>query len=357
MAQIAVTKFTEKDLAGFVEMSRLEYGASPSTTDPDHIRWKFLDSPFGECSYVNLSKNGQIIGRALIQPRPLHTASKVVIAGSVMDLLINREQRTTPTNFINITKECSRVANFDLIYHSSNDRTFPLYSKLFRFPNTFSLKAYGFPVRLAGALTPFIGRRIGAIDWLTAPFRILLGTIACVATTVTRLDISENVISDDELEKLSTQCLHKSGPHLARTKAFLIWRFTDAPLWPAHLHRIERQGKFLGYVVTRKVELGGINHLVLLDFLVDIDISFTVRVALRLWLINKAITSKVDTLFTLVNSNSAVARTCAGFPLVNIPEKLLPHATPIFVRARSDEHKKLEADSTIHLTLADLDYF
>jgi hypothetical protein len=356
MAQLSVKTFAESDLPDFLKLSKLEYGNSVSI-QVEHIRWKHLASPFGASSYANLSEEGQVVGRALIQPRTLCTASKVLNVASVMDLLIVREHRTSPNNFIQITKVSGAVANFDLIYHTSNERTFPLYSKLFRFANPFSLKAYGFPVRLAGALIPIIGRRIGAIDWLTAPLRMLLGAIAYVATAVTGLDISESDISDDELEKLSTHCLHQSGPHLERTNAFLKWRFTDAPLWPATIQRIDRQGKFVGYAVTRKVELGCIKYLVLMDFIVDVDISFVVRVALRLWLIRKAITSKADALFTLVNSNNAVARTCAGFPLVSIPDRLLPHATPIFVRVHGDNNKELETDSTIHVTLADLDYF
>jgi len=63
-------------------------------------------------------------------------------------------------------------------------------------------------------------------------------------------------MSDHELEALSAKCLRHSGPHFARTNAFLKWRFTDAPLWPAAIFRIDRKGQFLGYVVTRQVELG-----------------------------------------------------------------------------------------------------
>ena len=356
MAQISVKTFGEADLERFLEMSQLEYGASDSTNS-DHIRWKHLDSPFGASAYVSLAETGQVVGRALIQPRTLCTASKVFNVASVMDLLIDREHRTTPINFINITKACGNVARCDLVFHTSNERTFPLYSKLLRFSNPFSLRAYGFPLRLAGLFSAIIGCRIDVIDWFTAPLRWLLGGIAYLANSVARLDISQSVMSDDELEMLCTKCLHQSGPHLARTNSFLKWRFGDAPLWPATVCRIDRKGQFLGYVVTRKVELGGINHLVLMDFILDPDTPLFVRVALRLWLIRKAITSKADALFTMVNSFSTIARKCVGFPLVSIPDRLLPHATPIFVRARSNFNKELEVDRSIHLTLADLDYF
>lgn len=356
MAQISVTTFSETDLENFLALSQSEYGLSTST-NIEHIRWKHLDSPFGASFCVNLSDNGQVVGRALIQPRPLHTVTTVVNVASVMDVLIDREHRTTPANFIQITKATGNIENIDLVFHTSNERTFPLYSKLFRFPNPFSLRAYGFPVRIAGLFSPIFGRRIDAIDWLTAPFRWLLVLIAYMANSVARLDISQRAISNVELDTLCTKCLQQSGPHLARTNAYLKWRFNDAPLWPATLIRIDRKGQFLGYLVTRKVELGGLNHLVLMDFILDPDITFIAQVALRLWLIRNAITSKSDALFTMINSYSTVARKCVGFPLIGIPDSLLPHATPIFIRARGNDNKELETARTIHLTLADLDYF
>ena len=356
MAQISVKTFADIDLEDFLALSQLEYGTTVSSNSK-HIRWKHLDSPFGASFCVNLSENGQVVGRALIQPRPLHTATTVVNVASVMDMLIDRKHRTTPANFIQITKATGNIENIDLVFHTSNERTFPLYSKLFRYPNPFSLKAYGFPVRIAGLFSSIFGRRIDAIDWLTAPFRWLLRLFAYFANLIAGLDISQRAIRNDELEILCAKCLHQSGSHLARTNTFLKWRFNDAPLWPATIYRIDRKGRFLGYVVTRKMELGGLNHLVLMDFILDPDISFFARLALRLWLIRQAIISQADSLFTMVNPFSIIARTCVGFPLINIPDRLLPHATPIFMRARTEDNKMLELDRSIHMTLADLDYF
>lgn len=357
MSQLSVEIFSESDLEGYLKMSKSEYGTAASTTEPNHIRWKHLNSPFGASSYVGLVEKDQVVGRALVQPRPLYMGLKIFNVASVMDLLIDREYRSTPANFLNLTKACGKIARFDLIFHTSNERTYPLYSRLLQFANPFSLQAYGFPVRFAGAFASILGRRIETIDWFTAPLRWLLESIAYVVNSLAKLDITQRAMSDDELEKLCTKCLHKSIPHLARTNAFLKWRFSDTELWPATIYRIDKKEKFLGYVVTRQVNLGDMNHLVLMDFVLDPDTPTFIQFALRLWLIHKAITSKSDTLFTMVNSLSAIARQCVGFPLIAIPDKLLPHATPIFMRACSDETKELEVEQSIHFTLADLDYF
>ncbi|WP_018294060.1 hypothetical protein [Mariprofundus ferrooxydans] len=356
MVEISVKTFEEEDLDGFLEMSQLEYGASVSS-HAGHIRWKHLNSQFGKSLYVNLSEAGQVVGRALIHPRKLHTASKVFDGAQVMDLLINKTHRSRPGNFINLTKECGNIENFDLVFHTSNENSFPLYSRLFQFPSPFSLRSYAFPVRVAGFLSLVTGRRIKIIDWITAPFRWLLWLIAYLFESLVGLDVSQRGMGDAELETLCAKCVSKSGPQLARTNDFLKWRFTDSPLWPALIFRVERKGMFLGYVVTREVELDGLKHLVLMDFVLDPDASFVAQLGLRLWLVRKAISMNVDALFAMANPSSHMARKVVGFPLVAVPDRFLPHATPVFVRSNNDESKWLTDEQSTHITLADLDYF
>ena len=356
MAKISVKTFSETDLNGYLELSQLEYGVTASS-DAEHIRWKHLNSEFGKSLYVNLAENQRVIGRALIQPRNLHTSLRTYKLGQVMDLLIDKSHRTTPANFINLTKACGNIKNYDLVFHTSNENSFPLYSKLFRFSSPFSLKSYGFPVRFASLCSLFIGHRINAIDVFTAPFRWLLLATSYAVNSVVRLDITENSMSDDEIETLCAKCLRESGSHLTRSNAFLNWRFRDAPVWPAMISRIDRKGYFLGYVVTRKVVLGGQTHFVLMDFIFDPSMACYARLSLRLWLIRKAIISRSDVFFLMANPFSNIASKGIGFPFISISEKLLPHTTPIFMRARTSDSEKLELDRSIHLTLADLDYF
>lgn len=356
--EILVEKFVASDMEGFLELSQLEYGISGSTaTNSKHIKWKHLDSPFGASTYISLVASGKIVGRALLQSRPLCTASQRFSAACVTDVIIAREYRSPPSNFINVTKATGNVPMFDLAFHTSNERTYPLYTKLLHFPNPFSLRAYGFPLRFAGLFSKIIGRRVEVLDWFTAPLRWLLSIIASAVNFAARLDISLRAMGDDELDALCTKCLHQSGPLFARTNAYLKWRFADAPLSPSTVYRIDRKGKFIGYIVICKQELVGLNHLLLKDFVLDPDTSLFVQIALRLWLIRSAIKSKVDTLFTMVNSFSSIARKCVGFPLVSIPDRLLPHATPIFMRFRSNDNKEFEMYKSTHFTMADLDYF
>jgi hypothetical protein len=356
MTAISVKTFTESDLEDYLNLSQKQYGPSVAT-HADHNRWKHLQSPFGASSYVRLMDGEQVVGRALVQRRTLRTRSEAIPAGCVVDLLIDRPYRTTPRNFLNITKTCDELEGCDLIYHTANERTFPLYSRLLHFPSPFSLVAFGLPVRLSGFLGAILGRRINALDWLTAPWGWLIDILAYAALRGSKLSVSQHAMSDSELETLSKKCLGQTGPHLARTTDYLKWRFRDAPLWPATVSRLDCEGQFLGYVATRCVELKGINHFVLMDMLLDPEIPRMTLIALRFWLLRQVVSSRADAFFTMLNPFNTMVRKLIGFPIIRIPERLLPHKTPIYMRVRRQEFIELTADRSIHVTLADLDYF
>ena len=372
--KVTIDTFKEADLEDFLELSREEFSkavlADPDhadwkdlhvesiMTNPDYIRWKHLDSPFGASTFIRLVASGKTVGRSLFQPRSFYSTTQKFHVACGGDLLIQRKFRSPPSNFINLILASDGISSFDFVYHTANEISHTLYrSRLLRFPNPFSLSSYGFPLRIAGLLSSIMGRRIDALDWLIAPFRWLVGALALVFCSIVRLDISQRPMSDEGLENLFQNCLRQSGPLLARTNDYLKWRFGDASNCPAKIFRIDRQGQLIGYVVTRQVEMGGLKHLVLMDFLLESDTPLSVQFALRLWLIRSAITAKADTLFTMVNSFNEMARKCVGFPLVRIPDKLLPHATPIFIRSYRHRNSEFETDRSLHFALADLDYF
>lgn len=371
--RILVSKFSEEDLVDFVDLSKLEFSKDNSVgfdesdwknrhvelllTSPTYIRWKHWLSPFGVSTFVRLATSTKTVGRILLQPRPLHTASQVFNVACATDTLVTREFRSPPSNFIGLIRASDKMSDFDFVYHTANEVTHKLFGKLLRFPNPFSLQSYGLPLRIAGLFSKLLGRRVDALDWLSAPFRWLVAFISSVSYCVAGLVISERPMNDTELNALFTKCLRQSGPLLARTNPYFQWRFGPEADFPATVYRVDRKGQLIGFFVVRQLELGGLNHLVLMDFLLDNEASLMARVSLRLWLIRAAILAKADTFFTMINPINKMAKKFIGFPLVHIPDSLLPHATPIFIRANGLQNKHFETDDSIHLTLADLDYF
>ena len=357
LAKLEVSRFTEKDLSEFIALAHSEYGPSDATNF-DHIYWKHAASPFGASTYIRLVADGKTVGCALLQPGLICTESGRFNVACVTDVIVAPAFRSPPTNFIDLTNASGNIADFSAVYHTGNNRTAPLYRKLLRFPMPISLQGYGLPVRFSGFFRKISGYRIGILDWLILPFRWLIEAVADIAVRAARLDISARLPDDDALASLCAKSVSNSGPIFARNRSFLKWRLIDAPLWAATVYCVERNGAFLGYVATRKLEFKGLAFLILVDFLLDPDLSFSDRFALRSWLASQAVKSGVDALFTMINPRSKLARICAGFPLARIPERLLPsHGMPIFVRSKAGSARHLETERATHVTFADLDLF
>lgn len=355
MAEISVRKFNIEDLDRYIEMSKSEYGNQQTTSNKEHIRWKHLESPFGPSDYATVVKDGKIWGRALIQQRPVESKEKIIPAGTVADVLLDRSYRTTPVHFMNLTKACDKEAG--LLIHTANEKTNLLYKKVFKFPTPFSLKAYGFPVKLTGFLNKFLGINLSLLEWLLNPCRWVLLALSKLFTKISRLKISSNPITPDELKEFINRISTKNVKMFTRNSEYLKWRYADAPIWKSEVFRIDCSNQFYGYMVTRKIELDNLNYLVLMDYVVDPTISNTKKFTLRFWLIKQAIEKKLDGFFTMVNQHSPIALTCVGFPFVAIPDQHLPHSTPIFIRTNNNDLKENETSKLFHITLGDLDYF
>ena len=355
MVEISVRQFEEEDLDRYIEMSKIEYGEQPTTSNLEHIRWKHLESPFGPSLYAALIQDGKVSGRALIQPRTLEHKKEKIQAGSVMDVLLDPSCRTTPSHFINLTKACDLESG--ILFHTANERTNLLYKKLFKFPSPFALKAYCFPTRLTGFLKKLTNKNLSILECLISPYRWILAVLSKIFSKFTKIKISSNSIKADEIKELNERINKQDGKMLTRSKEFIEWRYIDAPLWKAEVLRVDVGSQFYGYLVIRKIGLDDLEYLVLMDYLIEPQISIYKKMALKLWLIKKTIETKADGFFTMCNPLSPIASVCIGFPFVPIPDKYLPHTTPIFIRTKYKDLKMYETSKTMHITLGDLDYF
>lgn len=356
MVELSDKTFEDADLEEFLELSRSEYRTSVAT-DATHNLWKHGRSPFGASRYLRLVAAGKTVGRAMLWPRAMHAGTEKFAVACVTDVLIKREFRSPPSNFIALTEACAEIPQFEAVYHTSNRRSDVLYRKLLRLPMPFSLRGYGLPLRIAGFLSRVFGTRIDFLDYLIAPFRWLLGAISTALMSLAKVTVSSGPVDEEALTALCKRCALESGPLLERSSAYLKWRFGDAPLWAAKVHRVEHRRRFVGYMAARKLELHGVHFLVLMDFVLDPNLNPIAQIAVRMWLVKEAMDCGADAVFTMINPYNRVARKCAGLPLIRVPERLLPQKAPVFFRSRSERSRSLERERAIHLTLADLDYF
>lgn len=364
---ISISSFIDSDIDIFLKLSKSEFSKDNNNwkdsyvesllMSPKHVGWKHCESPFGPSTFVKLKSQEEIIGRVLMQPRQFQVLGGKYNAACDMDMLVVKAHRMPPSNFIGLIKSSHQLENFDLVYHTANEITHILYGKLLGLPNPFSLKAFGLPICLSGIFFKFFRYRLKLVDIFSRPIWFLMASISSILSIITGIVVKLGELTDSELENLSNTCLAESGAMLARDNAFLSWRFGSQSDLPGQLLRVERDGSLIGYMVVRKVELAGMIHLVLMDLLVESKLNLISRISLRFFLLKLGVDERADTVLAFLNPLNSMSKNFFGFPLMQVPDKVLPHETPIFIKTNNPALKEYEFIRSTHMTLADLDYF
>jgi hypothetical protein len=268
----------------------------------------------------------------------------------------------TPTErnaatLIKMTKAIKTPDNIDVVVHTSNESSDLIYQKLFKFPVVFKLSATGLPVRCSNILKPHLNSAaiLRLAEILLSPWRWVLRSIAFAASFALDLrlgDIPDRGTTADIFQEYR----RIAGPHFERSQDFFQWRFYDGPIFNAHIEWVWSKSECLGYLAWRRVSLGGLSVLVIMDVVLRRRLTPSEAITLKFIATQVAIESGCDASFSLANIENRSLKWLKGFPFVSIPDKYLPHSTPLFVHA-SEEYKSLAVRRDIFLTLADLDYF
>lgn len=353
--QLKVSIFSGDELQGFAELSASEY-PDTSLVDTDFINWKHNSSPAGISTYLQLRSGELQIGRILVQPRTLLTSERTYRAGCLADLLIMSGARKTPNHFLRLNSACNSLIGFDFLYHTSNDRSFPLYSKLLRYKYPAVLKGYGVPISIGRILETHIGKSFVRLEFLSKIGYSILEKLLKIFIKITNITLDEGLMSDSEMTNLLKHGVLGGDIVFDRTPSYLKWRSLENPVHPCKIFRIYQQKKFIGYFILGNITLNKITHSVLHDFFLRPKLSFMMKITLRIWLIMQSYKEKAETFFTMANDFSGQTKQLLGFPFFRIPDKFLPHFTPIFIRILNDK-SSIGIMKSAHITLSDLDYF
>ncbi len=345
--------FSELDILEYIKLSKVEY-KSDETLNKEHIKWKHCNSPFGSSIYFKLLNKRKIVGRSMIQPRNILINNVTFKSGCVTDLLIHPKYRSPPSNFIELTKACNPQEDFDIIFHTSNNKSDGFYKNLFKYHQPFKLSSFVFPTKFSGLLLKVIKIRVEVCDLLFTPFNLVLYLLISTLRLLLKVSIVEKIPDDKMLIKLLTKI---STPLLDRSYKSIKWRTSDPPLWKAKIFCIYKKKIFLGYFATRVVSFSGLKFLVVIDYLIDKDMKFIDCLFSRLWLIKLSIKLNADFVFFMANKKSPIARFATNFPMIYLPDYFLPHTTPIFFRLNTKKNEISNNLSKMHLTPADIDYF
>ena len=257
MPQVIIEPLTADAVAAHTELARTTYTGA-EVTDAIHFHWKHLEAPLGPSIAVTLYDGQALVGRSLLQLRDFQIdPSTVARAGIICDLMLAPGYRTAQ-RFLALARAQWGIGDVDLILHTSNATSDPLYRILLRYPVCFHMAAYGLPVRAKRVLQKFLGCTFLGIDVLTAPWRWALRTAAAVVGMLTGLRFESGIPVEQDLRSILKRFREAAGPHLRRDRAFLEWRFENATLFRATIVTVLYGDRACGYMVWRTVEIGGI---------------------------------------------------------------------------------------------------
>jgi hypothetical protein len=352
MTEFKLEPMEEGSIESFRTLSAREY-QTPEQLDAAHLRWKHISNPFGRSIAVNAYEGQQLVGHVLLQPRELNVGNGVLHAAFMIDLLVHPDHRQGGGVFLGLMRALEEAHGFDLVCHSSNLLSDPLFQAL-SYPAPIKLSAYALPLGLLRSGEPgaAVPRIVLNVIWRQA---VSVVTGMCLAGG--SLELRDDHPGADLHEEVCAAFRAEAGPHYARSTAFLKWRFTDAPLWRGTIKYLYSGSIYRGYLALSETVQSGRRFMVLSDAVFDPDVSDAELRRLRFLMVQQALADGYDALYTMVNPRHSLAARMIGFPLCRLPERLLPHPVPIYVRPFSERANGLAQRGDLYITLADLDYF
>jgi hypothetical protein len=250
-----------------------------------------------------------------------------------------------------------QLPSFDFLLITPNSNGIPVWKKLAKVPVAFHLDAYAVPLRPAGLISKAVNLPLkfvtGAID---LPWQAALAAIANLAQRRSRLVLSTEWPAPEALDSLTQSLTLRRYAIGKRDRSFLEWRFRDSPRLVYDVVFVYKRNTLVGYLTTRQTEYRGYKCLFLIDSFLGISITDSDWNFICWHLTNTALALNTDMLLVLAHSNSPLLDSLTQFPLIKIPERILPQPTPVFVEWLSKAPPEWDA-TRMHLTLADCDMF
>jgi hypothetical protein len=356
VSRVTSGPFNEAALAGYLELSAAHYGADSKSAHARHSRWKLQDGPAGAAQIFILSRGDEQAGRILLQRRDLRHADRIFRSGYTVDFLVDG-QKARATDALKLVSAIPRAKGFDFVYQTYNERSAPLYEQIRRFfPNyveRFALLPFGLPLRTRRALAGLARLDLPGIDYLTAPWRLLLRGYRPPPD----IQATTDPPSEDELSGLLDRFAGSVGLHSLRNAEVLRWRFGTGPFFKGRVTYLRANGALIGYYATTTTEFAGAKFLALMDAVVEPTMAGAVATAIKRLALAEALAADCDMLFTMLNPQAPPARQFIGFPFLPLPERLMKHRTPIFVIDVDRTLADVAARDDAYFLLTDLDYF
>jgi hypothetical protein len=346
-------RFSKTDLKSFIALSRKVYSVSNPVTNSDHIHWKHLKAPFGPSFIFGLIDGKKLVGRLMVQPTRFWIKEKKTTIHILADLVLMKEYRNPVSNFIDLISLQNKEMRSKLILHTGNENSIPLYTKLLNYYKAFDLSTFCFVKNLFKILgEKFNLKSLYFFDFLLSPIKYAFIIIAKFLLSLCQLRfIIDKIVSENEISQLIS-ANKKNEIFIDRSESFLRWRYGIYNKKKVTYIKIYRKDVFIGYFVIVEKMFTNLKLFIIHDFMLNPLSSKFDFLFIKFYLLHRFLKSSNDILIAMANAKSLIGNKISGFPFFKVSDNFLPHSSPFFIR-----NSKFRSFESMHLTLADIDYF
>jgi GNAT superfamily N-acetyltransferase len=265
--------YQEADKTGILALNELQYGKGELTQE-DRFDWLYSGNPAGQ-AIVPVAKDvetEQVIGFVLCVPMRLSFSGVPALCYLGVNILVHPDYR--------------RQGIFSAILYLSFERCIKRGALFFyAIANPISVQGtrkLGFvEAKLPLLVRPLdIGLLPQVRSFNPVPRLMLNAAWQMASTTIWRperpdsregLQVSEETCFDESFDHFWQRVAKKYDIALIRDRAFLTWRFCEAPFHHYQILTARQGGELVGYAVLRCMEIRGVQSGLIIDFLVEPD--------------------------------------------------------------------------------------
>jgi len=329
---LRVEYLREEHIDSYVALSRAEYGEHAAVSQPDHLRWKFLQNPQGRTMGVHLYRDSELVGRMVALARKFVYRGQVYTAAHIVDFLVHPSARGMPA-LMQLVIGLKQLSGFDLLLiMAPNPAGAAVWEKFVKMPGYFDLDTAVVPLQPAAVLQATGKLRTGAFGkLLDFPARFLAGGGAWLGAAMSCARVETEWPSANELDQLVSR---DWGDRVVgyRSAEFLRWRYSYGPIFRYHVLFLREGGELKGYLVTRRTVHDGLDCLFLVDAFGVPELASGSWRGATMRELARASFGGAELVMLLGNTSWGPLSEVGAFPFVRVPPRLLPRKTTVYAQ-------------------------
>jgi hypothetical protein len=349
-----IETLTEAHIEPYVRLSCVEYGSEAPVADPAHLRWKFLENPYGPSIGLHVYRGAELVGRLVAMSRRFVHRGRIYTAAQFVDLLVHPEHRGV-TPILRFVDAFKQLSGFDFMLMVSPNQP-EITEAFFKMPACFDLDVALVPLQPARLLGGRAARPMAAVaalvDW---PWRLLLASGTAIGAALRGTTLTAEWPSERELDELLGAAWEPEAIGL-RTAAFLDWRFCRSPIFKYDVRFMRRGGELTGYLVTRRSVYRGYDCHFVVDAFSRRDAGRRAAAGATLSSLRQAALGGAEMAMVVGNTRCGPLAAAYTLPLVTVPDRFRPRNTTVYAKWLIPAPFAFSPEE-FHLSLGDYDAF